>query len=342
MGFFSSSEFIVNIINNIIGIIPPILIFDFFNEKLSKDSSAIEMSSKITETLMANPETLDLFTEEQRNNFLGATVESIVKDPDVTEMINSNIKTYLTGEMNYQIRTEFNYNFELREHLPNVFDAFPQKDSYFYVQEKLFYKVKNMSVRKGNTIEREFYIGFIYDNQELDNALREKQSEEVPYNCLFRESLDIDQEGIQYFSQLDSDQLDLQFQKMFKLDVQIDNLQARLLSIEVKERGIFAKFRSEHSLEVSNHAVRVIFHMPKKWNSILEVALVDPTKEPKVSVSYPEDVMKVEVFSFLNKGEETRTEVAHEHKNGIYDISLNDQWIYPISGIIFCVDRVNG
>ena len=33
-GFFTSEEFIVNILHNIIGILPPLLIFDFFNEKL--------------------------------------------------------------------------------------------------------------------------------------------------------------------------------------------------------------------------------------------------------------------------------------------------------------------
>ena len=52
-GYFQSGEFVVNIINNIIGIIPPILIFDFLNEKLSRDSSKIAMSNKITEALMS-------------------------------------------------------------------------------------------------------------------------------------------------------------------------------------------------------------------------------------------------------------------------------------------------
>ena len=40
-GFFTGEEFIVNIVNNIIGILPPILIFDFFNEKLSRDASPL-------------------------------------------------------------------------------------------------------------------------------------------------------------------------------------------------------------------------------------------------------------------------------------------------------------
>ena len=45
--FFSGKEFVINLVNNLIGIIPPILIFDFFNEKLTRDASAVEMSTKI-------------------------------------------------------------------------------------------------------------------------------------------------------------------------------------------------------------------------------------------------------------------------------------------------------
>ena len=49
--------------------------------------------------------------------------------------------------------------------------------------------------------------------------------------------------------------------------------------------------------------------------------------------------MDVEMFSFLSKGEESSLEVAHEHLNGIYDISLNSEWVYPISGMVFCPEK---
>lgn len=49
--------------------------------------------------------------------------------------------------------------------------------------------------------------------------------------------------------------------------------------------------------------------------------------------------MDVDMFSFLSKGKESSLEVAHEHFNGIYDIALTNEWIYPISGMVFKVSR---
>lgn len=47
----------------------------------------------------------------------------------------------------------------------------------------------------------------------------------------------------------------------------------------------------------------------------------------------------VQEFHLEGKGEESSLEVAHEHLNGIYDISLSSEWIYPISGMVFCPEK---
>lgn len=337
-GFFSSGEFIVNVINNIIGIIPPILIFDFFNEKLSRDASAVEMSNHITETLMSNPEMLELFTLEQRKDFIYSTISSIVKEPDAVEMINDRLVNYLSANTEYRLRKEFDYDFELSESLPSAYgEILSNKEDYFYVQEKLHYKVKNLSRAANNTDTREIRIGFVFDNKSLDNVLREKGVDSDFDKCIFRESLDVKKEDIE---SLRAAVIDIEkFQKIFRLDLQIDSCKAKIMDVIVKEDGIVCKMFVEHDISAMEHSVRIIFHMPKRWDSILEVALVDPTKAPKISVSYPEDVMNVEMFSFLSKGEESSLEVAHEHLNGIYDIAINHEWIYPISGMVFSVNK---
>lgn len=336
--FFSGQEFVVNIVNNLIGILPPILIFDFFNEKLSRDSSAVEMSTKITETLMSNPETMDLFTKEQRKDFITSAVASIVKDPDAVEMVTDNLRNYLDSNMCYRIRTSFDYNFELDDDMPAVFDSIIEnKSDYFYVQEKLHYKVKYLSDSVNNTASEIIKIGFIFDNVKLDSALREKSDGDVFENCIFRESLDIKLEDLERLKEVISDKE--AFQRLFKVDLQVDSFKATLDSVTVYNEGIVCAFRSGHDIKASEHAIRIIFHIPKIWNSLIEVALVDPVKAPKISVSYPEDAMDVDMFSFLSKGKESSLEVAHEHFNGIYDIVLTNEWIYPISGMVFKVNR---
>ncbi len=336
--FFSGKEFVINIVNNLIGILPPILIFDFFNEKLSRDASAVEMSTKITETLMSNPETMDLFTEEQRKDFIKSAVTSIVKDFDAVEMITDNLNNYINSDMNYRIRTSFDYNFELDDDLPAALDdILADKNHYFYVQEKLHYKVKYLSESVNNTNSNIVKIGFLFDNSTLDAALREKSDGEVFENCIFRESLDIKHDDLERLKEAIKDKEI--FQRIFKVDLQIDSFKGTLERVDVYNGGIVCIFKLDHDIYAAEHAIRIIFHMPKVWDSLIEVALVDPVKAPKISVSYPEDIMDVDMFSFLSKGKESSLEVAHEHLNGIYDIVLTSEWIYPISGMIFKVNK---
>ena len=340
--FFSSEEFIVNILHNIIGILPPLLIFDFFNEKLTRDASAMEMSNKITETLMSNPETLDLFTEEQRKHFLQSTIESIGRDKDITEMITDNLENYFITDIQYKIRTEFIYNFELNQELPAAYDVLPGKEDCFYVQEKLHYKVKYLNQRHSSLSANEVRIGFLFNNMNLDNVLRDRKDDSEYEKCLFRESLSISQEGIDYFYDLqknNKDELIKQFKAMFKLDLQVDGFKGQITDVVVNSSGILVKLHTAHDVKLLEHTIRIIFHMPMRWGSVIEVAIVDPTKAPKISLSYPEDVMDVDMYSFLSKGEESALEVAHEHQNGIYDIVLNSEWMYPISGMVFTVNR---
>lgn len=337
-GFFNGGDFVVNVVNNIIGILPPILIFDFFNEKLTKESDTIEMSNQITETLMSNPETLELFSEEQKKNFIRSAVCSVVRDPDAADMLNDTLEHYLSGKVIGKIRTSFDYDFVLEERLPAVYETLLEKqENYFYVQEKLCYTVKYLTEQENNAASNLIKIGFTFDNKDLDNVLRERKTNDDFENCIFRESLDLKKEDLEKVKTAAED-LEM-FQKLFKMDLQIDRFKGRVENVRVSQEGIVCTFRTEHDPNAQEHTIRIIFHMPKRWGSSLEVALVDPVRAPRITVSYPEDVMDVEMFSFLSKGEESSLEVAHEHLNGIYDISLNSEWVYPISGMVFCPEK---
>lgn len=336
--FFTFNELIVDIIISLVGVLPPILLFDFFNEKLSKDASAIEMSNKITETLMSNPETLDLFTAEQKEQFILSTIRSIAKDEDVTEMINDSVHNFLFSSQALKLRTQFFYDFELHNNLPAVYDGYiKNKKDYFYVQEKLNYRIKYITDTANTTKTNLIKIGFSFSNAHLDNALRENGVTPFFENCLFREALDIKPCDIETLKSAAADKQ--VFQQLFKVDLQIDHFSGTLESVETSDCGIVCVFKVNHDTKITEHQIRVIFHMPKVWNSVLEVALVDPVKAPKISLSYPEDTMTVDMFSFLSKNKESSIEVAHEHLNGIYDIALSNDWVYPISGLVFAVNE---
>lgn len=353
--WFSVSGFIINIINNIVGILPPMLLFDYFYEKISSESSSIEMSKKITATMMGQPETLKLFNIEDRKKFLKSTVNSVISDADLTDMILDNVNRYVIdpSTLEVRIRKEFSYNFELDEDLPEDYnvifgDTLLATKDYYLVQEILNYTAKQFS-SKIDIDKCEVCIGFAFCNDSLDDALRDKatmiqdENEEKKAFFVFRESLDLSYEHrqrlIEYLNSDKSEKTKEQkFAEISRLYLKINNRSAELKKVIVKESGIICTFRLDEVLNTDDYSVRVIFSMPKKWGTVIEIALVDPTFSPKITLSYPRDKMNIDMYSFLNKSDNSSNCEAHEHLNGVYDISLKE-WVYPISGIIFTVNR---
>jgi hypothetical protein len=94
-----------------------------------------------------------------------------------------------------------------------------------------------------------------------------------------------------------------------------------------------------HDQTLTEHDVSLIFHMPKRWDSIIEVALVEPTKDPQISISYNEDAMDVQMYSFLNKGDTSSYDNTLEEENGVYSIALSNEWVFPMSGTVFFVRK---
>ena len=83
----------------------------------------------------------------------------------------------------------------------------------------------------------------------------------------------------------------------------------------------------------------MIFHIPQRWNSIIKVILPEPTKEPSISLSYNEDEVDVEMCPFMNGTELSAYEEAAEGDNGVYNMTLSGEWVFPMSGIVFPVRR---
>lgn len=331
---FSAVELFRDILGNLLGVMAAFLFFDVFHEKISKDSYAEEMSEKILDTLMANPEAMELFTEDQRKKFINATVKTFATDEDAIDMICYNTMEYLNKAC--RLRTRFDYKFEIQDRLPEAYKVLPNNQEYFYVQEILGFEAKYMDQSVNNLNSPIVTIAFTFDNQSLDSALREKDKFG---NCIFRENLDLTKKDQEYLKNCSKEEFREIYTNLFKADVQIDRCIGTLIDAEVAENGILARYEVKHDIKASVHSVRIIFHMPKLWGSLLEVAFVEPTKAPKITLSYPEDTVDVDMLSFLSKGEEASYEVAHEHQNGIYDIAINTEWIYPISGLVFKVNK---
>lgn len=359
---FSPIELAKDTIGNLMGVLAAFLIFDIAHKKMTKDSYASEISEQILDTLRYHPEALELYENDQKKEFVNAFIGSIVDDEDAAEMINNHLNSYLLTEKDFKdkvgisekdcrIRTMFSYRFVLETERTIAFNDLKTPidengfDPYFYVQEELNYKVKYLAPKGNYTDREEVKIGFIYDNAALDRFLRgnrSEQNDELLKNCLFRESLDIEDTDKEMFYQKMSNKKELidLVKRMFRPHLNIDRCRGKIVDVNViPNSGIIIVFKVDHDINAMEHTIGIVFHIPKKWNTVVEVALVEPTKEPHISLSYNEDVMDVEMYTFLNKGESSSYENTSENENGVYSIALTGEWVFPISGVIFPVKR---
>lgn len=350
-------DLVKDTLGNLMGVLAAFLIFDIAHEWISKDSYAVEVSEQLLDTLMYHPEALELYENEQKKVFVNTFIGSIVGDPDVNEMISSHLNSYLLTKKDFKelplsekecrIKTAFSYRFILETERTRAFSdlrAKGDRDPYFYVQEELTYKIKYLADKGNYTKDKHVKIAFVYDNAALDRFLRGNKAEEnqsVFQDCIFRETLDIEKIDQDLFMEKkdDPEALKALVSKMFRPHISIDKSRGKIVSVEAREYGILINFEVEHSLDAMEHDIDIIFHMPKKWNSALEAVVVEPTKDPKISLSYNEDLMDVEMYPFLNKGDASAYENSLENENGVYSISITNEWVFPISGVVFIIKR---
>ena len=321
----NAEEIFNDFVSNMLGILPPIIIFNFIYEYLTKKHVADEMAEEITKTLMSNPEAIDGFDEPTKKRFIHTTISTIVGD-EYTDMVCNLLDPYITYK--YNSKKFFKYTINLREY----------KNHSIFTEEKYMKVYENLKFKKTfhaeNELANEVTIGFFFSNSDLDKQLH--------FNYyLFRENLFWNQEETEQFMLLTDEEKEEFVKKQMSVKLYIDNEMCIVKEILVNDSGIYVSFVSKHSTNVDHsHAVELSFTMPqRKGHSQLQVSINEPTYSPVIQLSYPEDSMKVEAFSFMNDGEDSMVEAATRCIGG-YEFCIQDKWIYPMSGIVFIIDTM--
>lgn len=337
---YTLNDLINDAVGNLTGVFAAFIIFDIINNKLTQDAYSKEISQHITKTLMGDPTTLGAFSDEDKKAFMKSTIASIADDADKVDIIIDRVTTYLDNKKTSRIRKSFTYIINVITEFPNIYKDFPgvKENMYFYVQEKLNYEVKYLSEQGKNLKSKEIKLGFLFDKRHLDTGLIGSDHNSEFSTCIFNENLDITKDAIDYFKNLSKEELKKVYDELFSVSLKIDAVSGRLQNVKILQEGIIAIYEVDCDFERKEHAVGIIFHMPKLWDSVFEVTLVDPTKDPKIIFDYMPEKMDVTMYSYLNK-EKTTNEDAYEGQNGLYDIVTRDEWIYPKSGVVFSVRR---
>lgn len=340
---YKFSDLISDIVGNLIGVLAAFLLFDILYNKLTQDAYAKETSQQITKTLMGEPEILDLFSEEDKKNFIKTTITSLVKDEDAVDMLITNMGKYFDGAKEARIRKTFDYTINLDPHLTSEYvDAkFPEVDKYYLIDEELKFNIKYLSEKDKNYTGDVVCIGFAYDKKSLDAGLLENGQDEDFSKCIFNEDLVINSKAVEYINSLPDNQVSEVISTLFMPILRIDNSEdgedQDVLEVERKSNGIILKFKLDYDKMADEHDVSIYFKMPRLWDSIFEVTLVDPTKEPHIKMKYRAG-MDVTMYSYLNKESQANTG-ACIRRAGLYDIAIKGEWIFPKSGVVFHIKK---
>ncbi len=323
----SADQVIDDIMANLVGMLIPIIIFNFVYEYLTKDKIAEDMSQTITETLMANAQSIATFSQETKEAFVETTVGTIVGD-EYKSMAYDVIKPYLKNHFN--IRPFFKYNFILREY--DICDPIFTKEKYMQVYESLVFKRK---YAPGKSLPQKFAIGFFTDAERLDSELRSE-------NYIFSENFKIDSTEMDSLKAFTNEKRLDYIKNNMGVQVFINDNEAQITDINVGDFGMDINFISNHTKNKDDeqlYKVEITFNMPqKKGISEILVSLTEPTFSPLIQLSYPESTMKVKMHSFLNGGDDALVQNAMR-STGVCDICLENTWIYPVSGVIFIIEN---
>ena len=241
----------------------------------------------------------------------------------------------------------FDYTINLEPNLTEEYvkAGFPgaTDGKYYLIDEELKFSVKCLGGTDENYTGDVIRLGFAYDKKSLDGGLLETGQDADFTKSIFNEDLVVEPEAVDFINSIPADKVrdvinDL-FMPILRIDNSGDNDDEAQFEVERKSNGFILKFKLDFDRNEASgeHLISIYFKMPRVWNSIFEVTLVDPTKEPHIKLKY-KNGMDVTMYSYLNK-ESTANVGACIQRAGLYDIAIKDEWIYPKSGVIFHIKK---
>jgi len=324
-------ELFDNILSDILGILPPIILFNFAYEYITKDFMAEEISEEITKTLMSNPSALEAFDKDVKRAFVKSTISSLV-GPDKIEAVYGSIEPYLIYQHN--IRSSFKYLIEIRNYKPETekskaWHTFFDASKYYKIKER-FESKKILTGYAPQT--KNFKIGFFSNLNELDNELKNQ-------TYIFRENLSISVEDLDELSGMsDSEKIDYLNNSM-NLQVFINESKAQIVNCTIDKNGIIAELKTDDYINSTMEVdLNVCFYMPQlKKNCEFLVSITEPTLSPEINLIYDENTMSVRTYPFLNEEADLLTKATQMPG----EVSICPKgWIYPVKGVVFIVDQI--
>lgn len=266
----------------------------------------------------------DMLPEDMKLSVVRSAIDAL-SDEYSAPILKSTLSTLSGGLFN--VRTKFKYDILIREGF-NFKNIDIPYDKYFQLSETLKY---TKVFRKGRIDPgEEFWLSFVTGLAELDDELRNE-------NFFFSENLMLDSTDIARLTELDEPSKWDFYSSVMGVKIVINGHSLTPAEIIINDGGVFARYDMP---EVATDILEVMikFKIPQKYdNSFFFACISEPTYSPTICVTYDEDEFDVEMIPFL-----TRSLTAKDTRalDGERELSVEDEWILPISGAIFLINKI--
>lgn len=234
--------------------------------------------------------------------------------------------SHLSGGV-FNLRTEYEYEIRINKDYDFKFIDIPS-DKYYKLSERLDY-TKIFRVDKLNSDES-FWISFATGLGDLDDELRDEK-------FFFSENFMIDGDDMLKLRSLDSDGKRRFYKSVMNVQIGINRKRLEPEEIIIDDGGIFARYSMPEGLD-EKFEVSIRFQIPQRYsNSFFFACISEPTYSPKICVEYDSDNFQVEMIPFLTRSL-TRDDTSSF--DGELELSIDNEWIMPISGAIFLINLI--
>ena len=328
IGGFSFLSLLDSIATNILGLIPPIIIFNFIYEYISKEYVASEISERLLETLTGNSNMMDTFKENIRRDFIKSTIKSLVNDNEI-DMVYDVLQPYINGK-SHDMRLDYKYHIGLEKigEENDAWSSFFSSSNYYNVREAIEF---NKVLSAQNTNNERFSVGFFVDAKILAKELLEK-------NYLFRENLKVLNEDFEKLIILSNDEKINFVKDSLCLQFFINGNEIDIEKVSIENYGIIVDFIPQPT-PIKVFHTKIAFRMPQiKARSEFLISLPEPTLNPLILFTYNTDYWEITAYQFLNDDKELNKSAGAIP--GRYEFNPNG-WIHPVKGVIFIISYID-
>jgi len=319
-----------DIMSNILGILPPIIIFNFAYEYFTRDYVTDDISRQIIGTLTGQPEMIGSFRKGVRREFIKSTVVSLVGEHR-GDMAYGALEPFIS-EQPYDVKESFQYIIDIKRFhgAKDIGTDIFSPDVYYMARENLRYR-KIFS--GGEQLIEHMNLGFFADSVTLEAELIEK-------NYLFRESFNIEDVCMaRLLSLSEEERLDF-IRECLQLTLFLNKQPTDITGVSFGEFGISVELSPKSPIVARELEIDLGVRIPLlRSRSEFLVSLTEPTLSPEITLTYDAGVSNVTAYPFLS--DDAAMVMRAGAMPGRY--FTNPQgWVYPVKGILFIVEDIEG